>query len=99
MLGGQNLPFMNVSERPVIHAAFFKVFFRKRAVPGPKGYYLVRAANGEMSWEFKEAHDVLWEEIDLDIKAGRCAAKHQPDTCRAARRAQAGECIRCGFQK
>jgi hypothetical protein len=30
----------------------------------------------------------------LRPKAGRCAAKHQPDTCRAARRAQAGERLR-----
>ncbi len=47
---------------------------------GPKGYYLVRAANGEMSWEFKEAHDVLWEEIDLDISG----AEHMTSLLKAA---------------
>ncbi|MCC9022577.1 metallophosphoesterase family protein [Bacillus nakamurai] len=34
---------------------------------GPKGYYLVQVTNGDISYEFKQAHDILWEEIELDI--------------------------------
>ncbi len=34
---------------------------------GEKGYYLVHVTNGEISYEFQRAHDVLWEKAAVDV--------------------------------
>ncbi|WP_340640406.1 DNA repair exonuclease [Bacillus atrophaeus] len=34
---------------------------------GDKGFYLVNVSSGDISYEFKQAHDVLWEQISIDV--------------------------------
>ncbi|MEC1648355.1 metallophosphoesterase family protein [Bacillus halotolerans] len=36
---------------------------------GDKGFYLVRVERGDISYEFKKAHDVLWEKAEVNVSA------------------------------
>ncbi|MEC1261705.1 DNA repair exonuclease [Bacillus swezeyi] len=67
----------HIHKRQVISAEHPAVIYsgntqsRHMKETGEKGCYLVKAREGELSFEFKAASDVLWETIDIDVSETR----------------------------
>ncbi|MGG1456538.1 exonuclease SbcCD subunit D [Bacillus subtilis] len=68
---------------------------------GDKGYYLVHVTNGDISYEFQRAHDVLWEKAAVDVtEAKNMTALFQmvEDTFSKLRKKGSPVCVRLVLQ-